>query len=145
MTEVNCENVCMAAMAMADGYQSALSSDEIKLHLENCATCRQEIEQLQALSNLLDTQKRQQQVANTWTSIEARLPAVAPEQSTSPQRYLFLVLGTLLLGYRLLEMLPARDLDWFFKLLPVIFVVAAFTYLRENPFKINAELRLEGE
>jgi len=32
-----------------------------------------------------------------------------------------------------------------FKLLPIILVVAAFIYLRENPFKVNAELRFEGE
>ena len=145
MTEVNCENVCMAAMAIADGYQSALSSDEIKLHLENCAACRQGIAQLQAFSSLLDTQKRQQQVANTWTSIEARLSAKPPVRSASPHWLLFMLLGVLLLGYRLVEMLPDRNLDWFFKLLPVIFVVTAFIYLRENPFKINAELRLEGE
>lgn len=145
MSELNCENVCMAAMAMADGYQSPLSSDEIELHLKSCAGCRQETAQLRALSSLLDAQERQQQVANTWTSIEARLPSVAPEQSASPHWLLFILLGGLLLAYRLVEMLPDRDLDWFFKLLPLIFVVATFIYLKENPFKINAELRLEGE
>jgi predicted anti-sigma-YlaC factor YlaD len=145
MTELNCESVCMAAMATTDGYQSALSPDEIKTHIENCPDCRQEFAQLRALSSLLDTQKRRQQVANTWTGIEARLPALPAEQSASPQWRTFLLLGVLLVGYRLVEMLPDRDLAWFFKLLPVILVVAAFVYLRENPFKINAELRLEGE
>jgi anti-sigma factor RsiW len=145
MTELNCESVCMAAMAMADGYQSALSADEIKTHIENCPDCRQEVAQLQALSTLLDTQERQPQVADTWTSLEARLPARPAEQSASPQRHLFLLLGVLLIGYRLVELLPDRNLAWFFKLLPVILVVAAFSYLRENPFKIRAELRLEGE
>ena len=142
MTEINCESVSMAAMAIADGYESALSADEIKAHIENCFDCRQETTELQALSSLLDAQKRQQQVADTWTSIEARLPTVPVEQTQSRP---LMILGVLLLGYRLVEMLPDRDLVWLFKLLPVIFVVAAFSYLRENPFKINAELRFEGE
>jgi len=145
MTELNCESVCMAAMAMADGYQSTLSAGEIKTHIENCPDCRQEVAQLQALSTLLDTQERRPQVANTWTSLEARFSAGPVEQSASPQRHLFLLLGVLLIGYRLVELLPDRNLDWFFKLLPIILVVAAFSYLRENPFKITAELRLEGE
>jgi hypothetical protein len=145
MTELNCESVCMAAMAIADGYRSDLSPDEIKTHTTNCADCRREIEQLRALSSLLDTQKRQPQVANTWASLEARLPAGPTEQSPALQRYLFPLLGVMLLGYRLVEMLPDRDLIWFFKLLPIILVAAAFIYLRENPFKVNAELRFEGE
>src|SRR6266853_4006150 len=106
MTEHNCESVCMAAMAMADGYQADLSPDEIKTHTMNCADCRQEIEQLQALSSLLDTQKRQPQVANTWTSLEMRLPAGPAVPSPTLQRYLFPLLGVMLLAYRLIEMLP---------------------------------------
>lgn len=145
MTEINCESVSMAAMAIADGYESALSADQIKAHIEHCSDCRQEVAELRALSSLLDAQKRQPQVADTWTSIEARLPTVPTEQRASTHSRPLMILGVLLLGYRLFEMLPDRDLVWLFKLLPVIFVVAAFSYLRENPFKINAELRLEGE
>jgi hypothetical protein len=144
MRELNCESVRMAAMANADGY-SALPSDEIEAHTKNCPDCRLEIAQLRALSSLLDAQERQPQFADTWTSIAARLPAESGEQSVSPQRHLFLLLGVLLLSYRLVEIIPDRNLDWLFKLLPIIFVVAVFSYLRENPFKINAELRLEGE
>jgi hypothetical protein len=54
-------------------------------------------------------------------------------------------LGALLLGYRLLELLPDRDFSFLFKFVPVLLVIAAFGYLKENPFKINAELSLEGE
>jgi predicted anti-sigma-YlaC factor YlaD len=145
MTEINCETVSMAAMAIADGHESALSAEEIKTHTENCSDCRQEILELQALSSLLDAQKRQQQVADIWPGVETRLPRSQTEQKAAPHRASLMILGVLLLGYRLVEMLPNRDLAWLFKLLPVVFVVAAFMYLRENPFKINAELRFEGE
>jgi predicted anti-sigma-YlaC factor YlaD len=144
MRELDCESVRMAAMANADGY-SALSSNEIEAHTKNCPDCRLEIAQLSALSSLLDTQKRQPQSADTWASIAARLPAESAKQSVSPQRQLFMLLGVLLLSYRLVEIIPDRNLDWLFKLLPIIFVVAVFSYLRENPFKINVELRPEGE
>jgi predicted anti-sigma-YlaC factor YlaD len=135
----------MAAMAIADGYQADLSPVEIEAHTTNCVDCRQEIGQLRSLSRLLDTQKRKLQFANTWAALEGRLPAGSAEQNSTPQRYMFLVLGAMLLGYRLVELIPNRDLIWLFKLSPIILVVAAFIYLRENPFKINAELRFEGE
>jgi hypothetical protein len=145
MTEINCETVSLAAMAIADGHESALSAEEIEAHRENCSDCRQETLELQALSSLLDAQKRQQQVVDIWPSVETRLPDLSAGHGALPHRLPLMVLGVLLLGYRLVEMLPNRDLAWLFKLVPVIFVVAAFMYLRENPFKINAELRFEGE
>lgn len=56
-----------------------------------------------------------------------------------------MVLGVLLLGYRIAEMIPDHDFGLVFKFIPVLFVIVAFGYLRENPFKINTELRFEGE
>jgi hypothetical protein len=49
-----------------------------------------------------------------------------------------------LVGYKLVEMIPDRGFGLLFKLVPIIFVVAAFGYLKVNPFKINTELTLEG-
>jgi hypothetical protein len=134
----------MAAMAIADGYQPELSPEEIGTHLASCADCRRELGQLQALSNLLDSQERRLRTENLWERIEHRLPD-APRSKASPVLPSFLFLGALLLGYRLLELIPDRDFSFLFKFVPVLFVIAAFGYLRENPFKINCELRLEGE
>lgn len=145
MTRLDCENVCMAAMTMEDGYATGLSTDQIEAHLADCANCRREVQQLRSLHSLLDSQKRRQRTENVWKQIERRLPDALPAQSTSQSWYPFMFLGLLLLGYRLLEMLPDRNLDVLFKLVPVLFAIAAFSYLRENPFKINSELRLEGE
>ena len=145
MTKLNCESVCMAAMAIADGYQYELSSEQIEAHLASCSECRREVEQLQALSSLLDAQERRQRTENVWQRIEQELPAAAPAESASQAWHPFLLLGVLLLGYRLVEMIPDRDLGFLFKLVPLLFVIAAFIYLGENPFKIDTELRLEGE
>lgn len=144
MSELNCESVSMAAMAIADGYQPELSSEQIGTHLASCADCRRELGQLQALSNLLDKQERRLRSENLWERIESRLPD-APRSNASAVLPLFMFLGALLLGYRLLELIPERDFSFLFKFVPLLLVIAAFSYLRENPFKINSELRLEGE
>ena len=144
MSELNCESVCMAAMAIADGYQPELSSEQIGTHLASCAGCRRELEQLQELSSLLDTQERRLRTENLWQQIERRLPEIT-RTSTSRVSRLFMFLGALLLGYRLLELIPDRDFSFLFKVVPVLLVIAAFAYLRENPFKVNSQLSLEGE
>jgi hypothetical protein len=135
----------MAAIAMADGYQPRLSADQIEAHLASCSGCRREVEQLRALSNLLDAQRRRQRTENVWKRVERCLPDAAPVQSTSEAWYPFMFLGVLLLGYRLVELIPDRDFGFSFKLVPVLLVIAAFSYLKENPFKVDTELRLEGE
>ncbi|MFN2511929.1 MAG: hypothetical protein ABR568_10865 [Pyrinomonadaceae bacterium] len=145
MTKLDCEIVCMAAMAMGDGYVSELSADQIEAHLAVCSECRHEIGQLRALASMLDGQNRRQRSEDVWRKVEQRLPDASPTQSTSQAWYLFVPLGVLLVGYRLVEMIPDREFGLLFKLVPVLLVIAAFSYLRENPFKINSELRLEGE
>lgn len=144
MSELNCESVSMAAMAIADGYQPELSSEQIGTHLASCADCSREVGQLQELSSLLDSQERRLRTENLWERIELSLPD-APRSNASAVLPSFMFLGALLLGYRLLELISDRDFSFLFKFVPVLLVIAAFGYLRENPFKINCELRLEGE
>ena len=144
MNELNCESVSMAAMAIEDGYQPELSSEQIRTHLASCADCRRELGQLHELSSLLDTQERRLRTEKLWEGIERRLVG-ARSTSTSAVLPSFIFLGALLLGYRLVELIPDHGFSFLFKFVPVLLVIAAFSYLRENPFKINCELRLEGE
>ena len=144
MVDSDCENICMAAMAIADGYQPEVSAERIRAHLADCADCQREIRQLRALSSLLASQKRLQRTEDVWNRIERELPNASALRSTSHASYPFIWLGALLLSYRLIEMIPDRHFGSLFKLVPVLIVIAAFVYLRENPFKIDSELRLEG-
>jgi len=144
MTRVDCENVGRAAMATEDGYVSELSADQIEAHLADCSDCRGEVRELRALANLLDGQKRKQRTENIWERVEQHLPAALPPRSRSRVGRAFVILGLLLLGYRLLEIVPNRHLGLLFKLVPILLVIAAFSYLRENPFRINTQLTLEG-
>ncbi|MEP7273659.1 MAG: zf-HC2 domain-containing protein [Acidobacteriota bacterium] len=146
MTEPNCENVCMVVMAIADGNSSELSTEHIEAHLASCSDCRREVEQLRALTGLLDSQQRRERMESVWPRVEQQLLADAVRaRPASHTWYPLVLLGLLLLGYRIVEMVPDRDFGLLFKLVPILFVIAAFGYLRENPFKVNSDLRLEGE
>jgi predicted anti-sigma-YlaC factor YlaD len=142
MTKLDCETICMAAMAIADGQYSELSSQQVEEHLAGCDNCRVEISQLLTLTNLLDNQKRRERTESVWPQVKGQLPEA---QSTRQSWYPFLLLGVLLIGFRIVELVPERDFGFLFKLIPIPIAIAAFGFLKENPFKINYELRLEGE
>lgn len=140
MNETNCENVLMAKMAELDGEETEISVEAVKSHLSVCESCRTEVEQIQNTGNLFQKQARRKQEVNLWAAIEKRIgtPNAAPI-NWKP----FILFGAILIGYKLLEMLPEQNLGLAFKIVPLIFIVALFVFLKENPFRINAELGLE--
>jgi hypothetical protein len=147
MQKAMCETIRIAAMAIADGHQAEMTemtSHRIEEHLADCATCRLEIDQLRALDALMNIQQRQPQSERLWSRIEMSLPETSMAKNESSTSHLFILLGLFLIGYKLFEMIPDRDLGFLFKLIPIFFVVAAFAYLKVNPFKIDTELALEG-
>jgi len=146
MIETDCENVSLAAMALMDGAPAPLSTEAIEQHLASCSGCRTEVAQLKALSEMLDPHERRQHRANLWPLINAQLAETANQRPPRTSgRHAFVLLGLLLLGYKLIEMIPEAELGLVFKLVPLVLVIAVFSYLKENPFKVNAGLRLEGE
>jgi len=131
-------------MASEDGYVSDLSAEQVEAHLAECSNCRTEVRQLRTLANLLDGQKRRPRTESVWEHVEQHLPEALPTWSGSRVWRAFVVLGLFLFGYRFVEMIPDRHFGILFKLVPILLVIAAFSYLRENPFKINSQLTLEG-
>ncbi len=138
MNKINCEDVLMAMMARLDGEGAEVSAERATLHLAECAGCRQEFEQMQVTDNLLKRQSRREQTADLWSAIEPQL-----KTETQPNRQPFVFLGIFLVVYKLLELLPEDAFGLWFKLVPLVFVIALFGFLKENPFKINTELILE--
>lgn len=132
----------MAMMAVIDGEETLLSSEQTTAHLAQCENCRQEFEQMQNTAGLLNKQKRRGQDADLWRSIEKRIDA-QPETASLIGWKMFLLLGVFLVAYKLLEMIPERDFGLLFKFVPLVFVAVLFGFLKENPFKINTELGLE--
>ena len=139
MNSLNCEDVFLAAMAWEDGYPANLSPDQIESHLQNCPACRHEIAESRMLSSLLSGQRRQRPNEQIWTAVEQRL------QQRSHTVYLFMLPGALLVGYKLIELLPDYDMGQLFKLVPALFTIAIFAYLKQNPFEINPSLDLIEE
>lgn len=141
MNEINCENALLAKMAEMDGEETSFSAEQRNLHVATCEQCGQEIEQMQAADNLLKRQARREQTADLWAVIEPRLGAQeVPQNGWKP----FAWLGALLVVYKVLELLPAQTFGLAFNLVPLVLIIATFVLLKENPFKINEELGLEG-
>jgi anti-sigma factor RsiW len=138
MKELTCEDVLMAQMAVADGEESPFAKEQLAAHFAVCAECQHEWKQLQALDQLLNGQKFSEPRNDLWPAIEKKIA----KRSTLSWRP-FALIGLLLVIYKLLEMLPARDLGVAFKLVPLAIVVLLFVFIKENPFRINTELVLE--
>ena len=142
MNEFKCENAILSAMAEFDGEETLLSSEQLKAHLAVCENCRREIEQMQNAIGLLQAQMRRKQPADLWHLIEKRIESQQKDATQIGWKF-FALLGAFLAAYKLLEMLPAEDFGFLFKFVPLIFVVALFGFLKENPFKINTQLTFE--
>jgi hypothetical protein len=140
MKQDECEETVLSLMAQMDGEPPLLSAEQTAQHLIGCEQCQMEFKRQQAAANLLQGQKRRADVVSLWFEIEERL-------SDRPivRRTFFLWLGAILVIYKLLEMVPVQDPGLLFKFVPLVFVAALFYFFKENPFKINTELRLEGE
>ena len=94
---------------------------------------------------LLDSQKRRASNEQLWSGIEARLAAQTPAGSASRDLRLLVPTGVVLLAYKLFEQLVVQNTGFHLKLVPLLLVIAVFALVKENPFKINAELQLKGE
>ncbi|HEX9959591.1 MAG TPA: hypothetical protein VGB00_01495 [Pyrinomonadaceae bacterium] len=138
-----CEETILSVMAETDGEAPLVSAGQMTLHLSRCEACRTEIERQKIAVDVFQKQERRAVQADLWLKIEKRI-AAEPVSGSARTRYFFLLLGAILVAYKLLEMIPANDFGFWFKLAPLIFVAALFYFFRENPFKINTELKLEG-
>jgi hypothetical protein len=140
MKELSCEDVLMAQMAAADGEEPAFAKEQLTAHMTVCANCQNELKQLLALDRVLTGQALADPNVDLWPAIENR---IAKPTSSAIHWKLFALIGLLLVTYKLLEMLPARDLGLAFKLVPLVIVTLLFVVIKENPFRINTELMME--
>lgn len=142
MDKINCEDFLVKMLAVIDGEQTDFSDEQTAEHLASCENCRQEIEKMQNTIVLLNKQTRREQDADLWSAIKRQIGAKSETASETNQQP-FILLGILLVVYKLVEMLPERDFGWSLKIVPFVLIVALFGFLKENPFKINTELILE--
>ena len=140
MKELSCDDVLMAQMAAADREDAGLSKELLAAHVAGCANCQNELKQLQALDLVLAGHTFSESTVDFWPAIENR---IAKPTSSVLSWKPFALIGLLLVIYKLVEMLPARDLGMAFKLVPLVIVALLFVFIKENPFRINTDLLLE--
>jgi hypothetical protein len=140
MKELNCEDVLMSQMAAADGEEPEFSTQQLSAHVAGCVNCQRELKQLQALDQLMVGHTLAEPRVDVWPAVEK---GIAKRASAAFRWQPFALIGLLLVIYKLLEMLPARDPGMAFKLVPLVIVVLLFVVIKENPFRINTELVLE--
>lgn len=140
MYEVKCDEVLMAWMAEGDGEEPAVSGEQISSHIQSCGNCQQVVEQMLLVDSLLKRQARHQHDVKLWPVVEKQLGSRSVNQiEWAP----FGLLATIFVVYKLLEMLPERAPGMAFKLVPLILMIGLFVLIKENPFRINAELMSE--
>jgi len=144
MMSERCEKVRLAAMAALDGETPPLSDQESREHLATCAACRAEIEQFQRALAPLNRQKLQVFTEDVWPGVEVALRKQAAPAQAHREAYLFAVLGIFLLACRILGVLPEMGGNWLPNVLPLMAAILLFCVLKQNPFQITGNLKLEG-
>lgn len=140
MKNMNCEEVLIQKYALLDGEETEIPADEINAHFEGCENCQKEFEQTKSAMAMLERQERRAPDADLWSAVEKR---IAGKSGFAVKWQPFVLVGVLLVVYKLVEMLPERDLGSALKIVPVVLVALLFGFLKENPFKINTEMILE--
>jgi hypothetical protein len=99
---------------------------------------------MKSVMRVLDSQRRRDLPSDVWSRV--RRDIIVEQRETKERgRVVLLLAPLLLLGYKVAELGLARDLRLVFKLAPLLIAAAVFAFLKENPFKINMRLKLEGE
>ena len=145
MNREECEAVRLSAMALRDDETPSLSRDRIEEHIRACPACRQALEAQDAAFQLLAGQSRRPLTETVWPAVARHLAKSSADAPTKPAWRSLLLLGSLLLAYKVLGMLPGVTLPWAAKLIPLVLAAATFWWLRENPFRIHSRLVAEGD
>lgn len=145
MNKEYCEKIQVSAMAILDGEAPQLSEKDINKHLESCADCRLELEQQKQAAGLLNGQGRRVFNEDISFGIAAAIeaPEAGPKQPANVPA--FVILCLFLLVYKIIEVLPAVTPGVVIKMMPLLVILLFFSLLKQNPFTINQNLRLEGD
>ena len=145
MNKEYCEKIQVSAMAILDGEAPQLPEKDINKHLESCADCRLELEQQKQAAGLLDGQNRRIFAED----ISSRIAVAIEEAEAGPKQPAnvpaFVILCLFLLAYKIIEVLPAVTPGVALKMMPLLVILLFFSLLKQNPFTINQNLRLEGD
>jgi anti-sigma factor RsiW len=139
-----CEQVQMAAMAIADGERPDLTAEEIGSHMATCQSCREEIAAMTAVNDLFALHMRRTTTGDVWPQVAEQIAAPQPVHTASSAEWKMLGIGAALLAlYKIIELAPDEAPALLLRLVPVAIAVALLFILKDNPFTINSKLTLE--
>ena len=138
MNQPGCEEMQRAAMAMEEGQVPEIPDPLVREHLNQCAACRDAAAAMSSTLATLARQTRRRHPADLWPAIQRN---VAPRPAAWP----YVVLAVLLAVYELIELVSDRQWSIAIQIIPVLIAFGLFRILKQSPFQIATELRLEGE
>ena len=138
MNQPGCEEMQRAAMAMEEGQVPGIPGPLVREHLNQCPACRDAVTAISSTLATLARQTRRRHPADLWPAIQRN---VAPRPAAWP----YVVLAMLLAVYELIELVSDRQWSIAIQIIPVLIAFGLFRILKQSPFQIATELRLEGE
>ena len=138
MNQPGCEEMQRAAMAMEEGQVPEIPGPLVREHLNQCAACRDAAAAMSSTLATLARQTRRRHPADLWPAIQRN---VAPRPAAWP----YVVLAVLLAVYELIELVSDRQWSIAIQIIPVLIAFGLFRIVKQSPFQIATELRLEGE
>lgn len=136
MKKLSCEEALITLMAEADG-EAVEHVHDATIHVGQCDSCQSELSVMMSVDARMMLMTRADQEADLWPSIEARVL----KKQIGWRPFIALALG--LITYKCADFLIETDPGFIFRLIPVAVITLIFFLIRENPFRINAELSLE--
>jgi hypothetical protein len=139
MNKRSCEEMQMAAMAIEEGQVPEIPGPLVREHLNQCPACRDAVAAMSSTLAVLARQTRRRHPADLWPAIQRN---VAPRPAIV---WPYVVLAVLLLVFELIELVPDRQWSMAIEIIPLLIGFGVFRILKQSPFQIATELRLEGE
>ena len=138
MSKPGCEEMQMAAMAIEERQVPEIPAPLVHEHLSECPACRDAVAAMSSALAVLARQTRRRHPADLWPAIQRN---VAPRPAAWP----YVVLAVLLAVYELIELVSDRQWSIAIQIIPVLIAFGLFRIVKQSPFQIATELRLEGE
>jgi hypothetical protein len=138
MNQPGCEEMQIAAMAIEEGQVPEIPVPLVREHLNQCPACRDAVTAISSTLATLAHRTRRRHPADLWPAIQRN---VAPRPAAWP----YVVLAVLLGVYELIDLVSDRQWSIAIQIIPVLIAFGLFRILKQSPFQIATELRLEGE
>jgi hypothetical protein len=143
--DTGCGHVRLKLMAAIDGEIDAASAAD-REHLSGCSSCQQWVRDLEGMDERLRRLAYPDARVDLWASVGTRIREIHPRPDANATGRLWII-GSLLLAWRVLQLLIDLPLPALHPLVPLAAAVAALWQLAGDPFAVKtfaSELQKRG-